>query len=95
MSAGEWTALNVSQNASGWMLTKGYAVNGAAHTKHFEGVTGACEAGDEGVTCMEVSNLCATNDLPIMCVLTCDVSGSLPRGVCLTARSHNVREVYV
>ena len=43
--AGEWTALNVSQNASGWMFEKGYAVNGAAHIKHYEGVTEAREAG--------------------------------------------------
>ena len=45
MSTGEWTALNVSQNASGWMFEKGYAVNGAAHIKYYEGVTEAREAG--------------------------------------------------
>ena len=38
------TALNVSQNASGWMFEKGYAVNGAAHIKYYEGVTEAREA---------------------------------------------------
>ena len=45
MCRGGVTALNVSQNASGWMLRKGYAVNGAAHIKYYEGVTEAREAG--------------------------------------------------
>ena len=95
MSAGEWTALNVSQNASGWMLRKGYAVNGVAHIKHYEGVADACETGDEGATCAKVSHLCASYDLPIKCMLMCDVRRPLFGGVCLTARSQNVRGVCV
>ena len=93
--AGEWTALNVSQNASGWMLRKGYAVNGVAHIKHYESVTDACETGDEGVACVKVSHSCASYDLPINCMLTCDVRRPLFGGVCLTPWSHNVRGVYV
>ena len=40
--------LSVSQNASGWMLKKGYAVNGVAHTKHYEGVTPPRDTGGKG-----------------------------------------------
>ena len=89
------TALNVSQNASGWMLRKGYAVNGVAHIKHYESVTDACETGDEGAACVKMSHSCASYDLPIKCMLTCDVRRPLFGGVCLTARSQNVRGVYV
>ena len=88
-------ALNVSQNASGWMLRKGYAVNGVAHIKHYESVTDACETEDEGVACVKVSHSCASYDLPINCMLMCDVRRPLFGGVCLTARSQNVRGVYV
>lgn len=45
---GGGAALSVSQNASGWMLKKGYAVNGVAHTKHYEGVTPPCDTGGKG-----------------------------------------------
>ena len=45
---GGGVALSVSQNASGWMLKKGYAVNGVAHTKHYEGVTAPCDVGGKG-----------------------------------------------
>ena len=38
------------------MLKKGYAVNGVARTKHYEGVTAPCDAGGEGRSCVQVSN---------------------------------------
>ena len=58
--------LNVSQNASGWMLEKGYAVNGVAHTNHYEGVTDPCDAGGKGCSCVPVSNSCETYELLIV-----------------------------
>ena len=45
---GGGAALNVPQNASGWMLKKGYAVNGVAHIKHYEGMTPPCDTGGKG-----------------------------------------------
>ena len=47
-SRGGGAELSVSQNASGWMLKKGYAVNGVAHTKHYEGMTAPCDVGGKG-----------------------------------------------
>ena len=37
--------LNVSQNASGWMPRKGYAVNGIAQRMRHYGVTAGCLTG--------------------------------------------------
>ena len=66
--------LNVSQNASGWMLKKGYAVNGLAHTKHCEGVTPPCDAGGKGCSCVSVSNSRETYGLLTVCALSCSVN---------------------
>ena len=59
-------ALSVSQNASGWMLEKGYAVNGVAHTNHYEGVTDPCDVGGKGCSCVPVSNSRETYELLIV-----------------------------
>lgn len=83
-------ALSVSQNASGWMLKKGYAVNGVARIKHYEGVTAPCDAGAKGRSHVWVSNSRGTYQLLIVCTLPCNVNRSLSKGGCLTARSHNV-----
>lgn len=77
------------------MFEKGYAVNGVAHKKHSEGVTEACETGYEGTVYVKVSHSCASGDLPVMCLLTCGVRRLLFGGVCVTARSQNVRGVCV
>jgi len=62
-------ALSVSQNASGWMLEKGYAVNGVAHTNHYEGVMDPCDARGKGCSCVPVSNSRETYELLIVWAL--------------------------
>lgn len=88
-------ALNVSQNASEWMPKKGYVVNGAAHTKYYEGVTPPCESGDGGCFFVRVSNACGARELLVGPALLCDVNRSLLHGFCLTAQSPHVRGVCV
>ena len=61
--------LNVSQNASGWMLKKGYAVNGVARIKHYEGVTAPCDAGGKGCSRVQVSSSCKSCELLTVCTL--------------------------
>ena len=75
------------------MLKKGYAVNGVARTKHYEGVTAPCDAGGEGRSCVQVSNSGGACELLIRHPSSCRVSRSLACAVCLTARSQNVRGV--
>ena len=74
MSVGEWAALNMSHNASRWMLRKDYAVNGTAYTQQCERVTARCEAGDDTGASVWVSHFRGTCELLIRCPLLCDAN---------------------
>ena len=77
------------------MLKKGYAVNGIAHTKYYEGVTPPCDAGGKGYSCVQVSSSRKSCELLTVCALPRNVNRSLEHGVRLSMRSHNWRGVRV
>ena len=83
--------LNVSQNASEWMLKKGYAVNGVARIKHYEGVTAPCDAGGKGCSRVQVSSSRKSCELLTVCTLPHSVNRALSHGVRLSMWSHNGR----
>ena len=83
--------LSVSENASRWMLKKGYAVNGVAHTNHHEGVTTPCDAGGKGCSRVQVSSSRKSCELFAVCTLPHSVNRVLSHGGRLSMWSHNGR----
>ena len=81
--------LSVSENASRWMLKKGYAVNDATYIKQYEGMTDPCDVLGGRLTAIKLSNACASSELPTVCSPSCGVNRSLVQRTSLTTRSSN------